>query len=242
MISERKFAKRYISFWNRTCPLSRSFVRKANLMSKRYSVPLISDIKSDRRSLVSETAYRLFLSLLEPDIMERKKTTRREDERLFAAALEGTIQFLKPFYAQNEITASEKNEVLSLCDRLLDFFIGFFEETSYVANPTFPGCGIIGTCYADLMVENTIFEIKTTNDNFIAPDFRQVIVYLALNHISNLYEFEKVFLVNPLRGVYFDIDVEDMVVSISGDNPLILYYEIERYVTAESELQHLKKF
>ena len=211
-------------------------------MSKRYSAPLNSNVKSDRRSLVSETAYRLFLSLLELDIIERKKTTRKDEERLFAQALDSTFQFLNHFHTQKDLTSSEKNEVLSLCDRLLDFFIRYFEETSYVANPPFPGCGIIGTCYADLMAENTIFEIKTTNENFVAPDFRQVIVYLALNHLSNMYELGKVILVNPLRGVYFDIDAEDMIVSISGDNPLLLYYEIERFVTDESELQHLKNF
>lgn len=242
MISERKFARNYTSFWRKACPITRRFVTNANLMAERYLIPLESLVEKDRRSLVSETAYRFFLSLLDPASLEKRKITRKEEKKIFSAAMEGASRFLNRLYSQKKLNSSEIKEARSLCDRLLAFFVNFNIESSYIANPQFPGCGIIGTCVGDIIVGKCLFEVKTTSDNFHAPDFRQVIVYLALNYLSGLYDLEKVSFVNPLRGVYFEIDVEDFIISISGYQPILLYSEIEQFLTDERDFMHLETF
>ena len=242
MISERKFARDYTSFWKKVCPISRRFVRDANLLAEEYLLPLETSTEKDRCSVVSETAYRFFLSLLDPNSLKMRKIAPEEEIKLFSVAFEDTSKFLNSIYSQELLNAAEIEEAKSLCDRLLEFFIGFYGKSSYIANPQFPGCGIMGTCVADIIVNKCLFEVKMTLDNFHAPDFRQVIVYLALNNLSNMYDLQKISLLNPLRGVFFEIDVEDFITSISVYEPILLYHEIEQLLTDEKDFIHLETF
>jgi hypothetical protein len=217
-------------------------VIKANLMAERYVLPLESAIAKNRRSLVSETAYRSFLSLLDPCCLKKRKVTRAEETKILSEAFENASRFLNRACTQEKLDSMERQETKTLCHRLLAFFLRFHEESPYVANPQFPGCGLVESCIGDMIVGKCLFEVKTTSDNFHAPDFRQVITYLALNSLSDSYDLETVSLVNPLRGVYFEIDIENLTLSVSGYEPILLYQEIVQFLTTERDLMHLKEF
>jgi|LGVD01.1.fsa_nt_gb hypothetical protein len=65
VISERKFSNSFSSFWNELLPTADSFVRRMNLSLERYCLPTESrfEVNRDRRSVINELSFRLFMSL-----------------------------------------------------------------------------------------------------------------------------------------------------------------------------------
>src|SRR6266404_7727905 len=85
-----------------------------------------------------------------------------------------------------------------------------------IVSPLFPGCGFVDESEGDLLVGNTLYEIKSADRNFRLVDFRQILVYLALNTSARTYDIHNVGLINPRTGVYFEIKVDEFARSLSG--------------------------
>ena len=62
----------------------------------------------------------------------------------------------------------------------------------------------------------TLFEVKTVDRSFRGVDLRQLLTYAALNFASREREISTLGLVNPRRGVFFEMPVGDLCLDIAG--------------------------
>src|SRR5438270_4775838 len=65
MISERKFAEKFTSFWNDALPRGATVSRYINLQQTRFSAPLQSETQPNRRALVNELGFWLFVDRIQ---------------------------------------------------------------------------------------------------------------------------------------------------------------------------------
>lgn len=233
MISEKKFATAYTSFWQQNLPMADAFIRRVNLDYERYLTPLKSYIRPQRRALVNEIAFRLFIDTLTNTEVKHNKYESILDKicheaTQYIARLRGStdMNFEEP-------SAHEKGEAVTIADRLGYFFSERPPMGSILGSPAFPGCGIVQQCRADILAGTTLFEVKAGERDFRLVDFRQLIVYCALNYSAARYQIENVGVINPRVGVFFIIDVEYLVRSTAGISPVELFTEIIRFLTSE---------
>lgn len=98
--------------------------------------------------------------------------------------------------------------------------------------PRFPGCGFVDESQGDILVGNTLYEIKSAARTFRLVDFRQLLVYLALNISSQTYEISNIGLFNPRTGDYVEIAVQEFAQSISGKHATELFAEIVAFLSS----------
>jgi len=60
------------------------------------------------------------------------------------------------------------------------------------------------------------FEVKTVDRSFRSADLRQLLTYTALNSVSKEDDINVVGLVNPRRGLSFEMPVSEICMDISG--------------------------
>lgn len=104
-------------------------------------------------------------------------------------------------------------------------------KVTMTVSPHFPGCGFVDESEGDLLIGNTLYEIKSADRNFRLVDFRQVLVYLALNTSARTYDIRSVGLINPRTGDYFEIKVDEFARSISGKHSTELFSEVISFVS-----------
>ena len=73
--------------------------------------------------------------------------------------------------------------------------------------PYFKGCGLIDECFGDVIMGDTLYEIKSVSGNFIMEHFKQVFVYFALNYISKNYSLKNIAIYNPRKDLCFKIPI-----------------------------------
>ncbi|WNG57568.1 hypothetical protein F0U59_24490 [Archangium gephyra] len=78
------------------------------------------------------------------------------------------------------------------------------------------GCGWLAECEADAWADGTLYEVKAVDRPFRGADIRQLLVYSAMNSESRQYEIERVCLVNPRRGKYYEVSLEDLCIRVAG--------------------------
>ena len=112
----------------------------------------------------------------------------------------------------------ELNNIQKLSENICEFI---FETNGKIIKfrPKLKGYGIIPDLEADLVIDDTLYEIKTVTRNFKSSDLRQVIVYLALNHASKGNNWKYGGLYNPRKGRSSKFNVNHLVYNLSGGNP-----------------------
>lgn len=90
------------------------------------------------------------------------------------------------------------------------------ERGNVLYSPRISGCGFLGECAGDVAAGDTIYEIKTVGRGFSANDLRQVICYLALDHVSGAPRWSRGGLFNPRRGKLASFDANSFLAYISG--------------------------
>ncbi len=212
MIDATTFASSYNAFWNEIAPTSEHFMRRQNLELERFAVPM-DEVKTRRRAVIAEYAFSIFYESW------LSKNTKKSQEQLTADAWKQTVRRLKPFLEQNldlsiPSDADEKKEVSEIFQRLSNFFVK--EHSPQQIRPIFKGCGFVDASEADVLAASTLFEVKTVERSFRSADLRQAITYAALNHSSKEVEISKLGLINPRRGVFFEIPLNEISMEISG--------------------------
>jgi hypothetical protein len=95
--------------------------------------------------------------------------------------------------------------------------------------PTLKGCGVLGSRQADLAAGRTLVEVKTVDRNFSSKDIKQVIVYLALDHLSGDRRWELVTFFNPRKSFQATFDPKRFLSYISaGRSAGDVYREVEK--------------
>jgi hypothetical protein len=223
MISEKAFASRFSTFWRETMPNLESLVRTLNLGGyDRVFRPLGSSELSHRRDLISETGFRLF-GLCYPSAPAEHFVTE--------AALRAS-EYLD-FHHRLPLNNLEQAEVIEINRRLTQYTEGIPGGLEFM--PHLAGHGMIGECYADLVVGETLVEVKYVDRSFRSTDFRQLLCYCGLRHFMGGGDYVYAALFNPLRGTAILIEVEELVVQASGRLPSELYLDMS-YVLSSGEI------
>ena len=218
MITETIFAREFLSFWRIAAPTIEGFVRRLNGgVRERDYEPLNSMTHPNRRSFVNEVAFEVFCG----EIMSLKRGgprggTREAIDIAVVAVREATINCHRDGDYQSELTSEERLDTLEQSRRLRQRLTSWGDPASVRPKPEFPGCGIVDTCYGDVLIGETLFEIKAGDRLFRSIDVRQLLTYLALNHASGKYLIRRAGLVNPRVGVSTELDIDELCYQVSG--------------------------
>lgn len=229
MISERKFAEAFTSFWQQLLPTADGFVRRTNLRLQRFREPLKSPVPAGRRALVNELGFQVFASIGKSKTISRLTSTSLKrvesaSSRLVSLGLEPDVV--------DKLSKVECAEVLELASRLAQFFRQFDRPTTLLLSPPFPGCGMINNCNGDVLADDTLYEIKAGDRDFRLVDIRQVIVYAALNHAGECFRISKLGLLNPRVGVFFKVSLESLARESGAGSAIEMFSEIAEFVSS----------
>lgn len=103
-----------------------------------------------------------------------------------------------------------------------------------LSRPVIPGMGWIASGTGDFEIGNILVEVKNTDRNFIAGDFRQVLMYWLLKYASAIEGEEMVWtdclLINPRRNCGLSINFDTLLQSASSNSNRIELCEMLRSI------------
>ena len=188
------------------------------LISKRESLP-----KTVLRCLYYSTeAYKNYLS---SGVMNDQLIIAS----IFLAQLDS---FFRPIWLDNEIGVVDKCEVPDLRNQITLLNYEDFRPKHYcIHNPTFgEGSKLVGGADADLIIDNKLFDIKTTRNLKITPDFFfQIVGYYILERIGGI---------TPGPVELLDIDEIGFYFSRYGIKTM---YKVGEIIDAETLPQFIEK-
>ena len=233
MISETTLATSYTSFWKGLTPNSERFIRRLNLNLERYSRPIKSEASPERRAFINEAGFRLFARTYGKKIPRESNLTALKTE-----IFDGVRTYLRRFsgVAEEDLTAPTEEELLEveiICDSIGTFVRRrtLRGEAINVA-PRFKGCGILDASEGDLLIADTLFEIKAGDRSFRATDIRQLLIYCALNSINHMYQINRIGCLNPRTGTYFEVDLDTLGIEMSSKSSVELLSDILYFVSS----------
>jgi hypothetical protein len=98
--------------------------------------------------------------------------------------------------------------------------LGRGDVHSLVVSPQFEGCGIVDTCVGDVLIGPVLYEVKAGDRPVRSIDIRQLLTYAALNFAKKHRPIDRIGLVNPRLGKFFEIDLDTLCEEVGGgDGP-----------------------
>jgi hypothetical protein len=225
MISELTFSSSYGSLWRNLLPNSDAVVSKLNrsLDSIRRTPSVFS--KPERRAFLNEIAF----EQLRAEFIARGSGSRHQ----LSLALENSTAMARLsqerfMHGEDRVIAEPSTLELLEVDgirRSLSRFLFMIGARSNkpIFYPKFRGCGIVDSCVGDMLLDETLIEVKAGDRNFRAIDIRQLLIYCALNSESRDFRINNICCVNPRRGCYFVIGLQTLCLqlSISSESELL---------------------
>lgn len=214
MISERMFARSYSSFWRALLPYCDAYVRDLNahlVNDRRHAGAARRDLDAMEalplpsfvRAVVNEAGVRLYRRRCESGSTAAGDVASSIAE---AAAWLGVFEPVVP-----EESAAE---VEFLSGRLVATF--GLDASNKVFGPRFSGCGLLSECEGDVLCGSELIEVKSGDRAFRSIDFRQVLIYLALNRCAPRYSIERMSLYNARLDWRVSMELEEMCVRLGG--------------------------
>lgn len=211
MINTNNFLSSYQSFWVKTTPWLISFIASLNKSGiERVFKPLDESEEARFRSINNETAFIVF----ENPSLDINDALLKCFDRL---------KFL-PRNSIDEYILDDKNK--TIITKLSDRMSLLYKTKKPKFNPLINGFGAINSCYCDFIFNNTLCEIKSGDRKFNSTDFKQIMLYLALNNSSKQYNLEYIELFNPRTGFLINMKVSDLIESISDFSPDEVFKQI----------------
>lgn len=218
LIDVSNFVSHYHAFWSDHTPTSEHFVRRLNLQhTERWVAPIPVSTGRSRAAFVAELAFAQFVAkATEPHKLPRE------------AALLETIRRLVPLIEDRRtleapFSEEEESDIEQIVRNLTKFFFYHSVKDTIILRPRFVGCGYIDTFEGDIINGETLFEIRTVDRPFRSADVRQLVTYCALNHLSGQYRIKKMGVCNPRRGLYFEMNLDEVCYEISGQTSQELF-------------------
>ena len=228
MISEKIFAKEYNSFWTEQTPWFRDYYSSISPRIRKIGKSIDYPEDSNHifiNNIISTTHFRN-LSLDQDYTIDQS----------YADSIPVINIFSKPNNGNYFLTEDYRQIIKIQAERLQGRYSG-----SVIHSPFFPGCGLMANCNGDLLYGTTLVEIKARMEKqgrkpFRPEDFRQVLVYCALNYLANdNYDIQKIQLFNPRMGVYWESDLQEFIYLISNSTSSALFESIGSYLTEQPE-------
>jgi hypothetical protein len=203
----------FTSFWNDTIPFCDAVVTEINKrLCASFASPLQSTTSKNRHALVNEVGFELFRASLGiaggVRVMVRRSV---ELDHVMASVRERLARFTGA--EPSPCSSVEVQDAVELAVRLETFFA---PRAGLKTRLPLAGCGWLPECEADVWADCTLYEIKAGDRPFRGIDIRQLLVYSALNSESRQYELERLCLVNPRHGKYYDVGLDDLCVRAAG--------------------------
>lgn len=215
MITEKTFCLGFSAFWHELLPRLESYVRARNLQLSRYLPPLRSSLRAGERGLTNEIAFRLYAA----SIVDGRSVGSLPPDRVESCVAEALahIRGLRQFARQPVIApfSTHLSEAHQLAERTALFFEAVVKSRPIVS-PKFLGCGWLDECAGDALASPVLYEIKAGHRGIRSVDIRQILCYCALNFASKSYVIEKVCLMNPRMGVYFEEPLTNLCAEAAG--------------------------
>lgn len=229
LITEKSFVLSHTSFWQELLPNCERFVRRMNLALTRFGEPLPSSSPPGMRGLVNELGVRLIAAAREDGI----PCDELPLSKIEFCANEATA-FVRRFRARPDVALmSLSSDGVEEAKRLAGWLEKFFDTYADCSLQLFPalrGFGWLDECTCDAWTSDVLFEVKAGERTFRSTDVRQVVTYLALNHLSGGKQLKTVFLVNPRRANFFRIGVEALSSETAGRGIVDVVQGIETFL------------
>lgn len=232
MISERQLSTSYSSFWREITPMADVYWRAQNLQTERFAQPLQTKCERQSRAFVNELAFESFVrvaAIAENKGSDAELRVAAESAKDSIAKYISHFSHIEKFDLLQELP-SELGEVIFVAKRLYRFFSPRFRMTSESFRPKFYGCGILMAAEGDILLGETLFEVKAGDRNFRVADLRQLLIYCALNRKKSVANITQVALVNPRVGIWWSSDLESCSRAISGISSTELLDDIADFV------------
>lgn len=104
-------------------------------------------------------------------------------------------------------------------------------------SPFIRGLGWIASGVGDFSLGETLIEVKHTDRNFVAGDFRQVLMYWILKYAAAIEGSEEVWadfvLLNPRRNVALKINFDFLLYSASASASRVEIFELLRSIVGQ---------
>ncbi len=227
MISERKFATSFGSFWSSITPLMEEYLQSVNSRTRTYAIEVPSTVRGDLSAVFSEIAFELFTHAVENRL---DSVLKLDPKTVRLRSRHAIVGFLRTKQLEHRFTNEDEKEIHDLARNLLAYFQRH-ELNSVIIRPVFKGCGIVNECEGDASVINVLVEVKAVQRNFSSADMRQILVYLALMHAESLDVARSVVLLNPRLGVFTELNSRELAIEVSGMELFRLLDEIILYMS-----------
>lgn len=92
-------------------------------------------------------------------------------------------------YPPQELTEIDREIIRRVSSNLVNMLDDFATQQStdvIIVRPRIPGFGWIGSGLGDFAIADTLIEVKNTDRNFIANDYRQILMYWILSYAKGL--------------------------------------------------------
>ena len=233
MISEKQFSEQFSGFWNQCLPfLTPQVIAQMNVEGTPMpdslgvvATPLDATEDSANNDLVADTGFGIFAAA----IREEESVCSIRNVALLEKVTQSAFERIKRLRSAEGKTKMKHlramDDSMEIAVRLEDFFENE-GAGKLLIQPRFKGCGILDSCYGDLFMGNTLYEVKCVERNLRSIDIRQVLTYCALNYQSCQFEIDEVCVVNPRRGISFRFSVESLAQQASSKNSAELFHQI----------------
>lgn len=104
-------------------------------------------------------------------------------------------------------------------------------------SPVIPGLGWIASGHGDFALGSTLIEVKHTDRNFIAGDFRQVLIYWLLKYADAIEKGASIWtdllLLNPRRNSGLLVKFDYLMRSASANSNRVELFELLRSIVGQ---------
>jgi len=181
-----------------------------------------------RHAIINEVAFRAFALGAKAKAAERPDPI--SDSRLLSTAISELSD--DQFWASkvSPLDQHERSQANELRQRLTIFFDDK-DSGDLVLFPEFRGCGLLDACVGDVIVGNTLYEVKAGGRFFRSIDLRQLLIYSMLNWRGGNYSIKSLGMFNPRIGIYYEEELGEICQEVSGRSSIELFTEISQIVS-----------
>lgn len=216
-------------------PMADSFIRNMNKTLTRITPPCPNLSKGIRNSLISELSFRLYSFVCNGNMSIAELI---ENTELIDATAHEVSAYISRLERSNipipEMVNSEINEAIALTENLRKCMIYSNPGKIITTRPKFKGCGIVDDCEGDILVGETLYELKNVDRDFRVADLRQILTYCALNIASGEIKIDNIGLLNARSGLSYVANINKLSFLTAGVSADELLREVIRYITSDN--------